>query len=240
MRRDLICILRLSVDSLPSIVRNSKFFFNFAKSIFKLPDELFTFRAMYKRGKVNDLSIYYTDQDKSLERTSPTTDINSFHLKIIEKIVLASAPSSLADVGFGTGYLLQLLYKKHSNCKYLGLDFNKPNNFVKSNSINFFSGDLLSNLKKIPNNSYDIVICAHVIEHVSKPVDLVKELRRITKSTMILICPLEKEYKWGLNYHVNFFPNSKYFISFVREYAPIDSKYKSYKILGDQMYVEKL
>ena len=40
-------------------------------------------------------------------------------------------------------------------------------------------------------------------EHIENPDFLIREMR-ISSETLILVCPLEKPYKWGFNYH-NFF-----------------------------------
>ena len=54
-----------------------------------------------------------------------------------------------------------------------------------------------------------------MLEHLSNPESLVQEIRRVAKKSLILICPLEKPYKWGMNYHVQFFKDSKNFVNFV-------------------------
>ena len=45
-------------------------------------------------------------------------------------------------------------------------------------------------------------------------------MRRITKNNLILICPLEKRYKWGMNYHVQFFNNSKNLLILLERIKP--------------------
>ena len=74
--------------------------------------------------------------------------------------------------------------------------------------INYLKGNIYELIKGFKNNYFDIVCCTHVIEHLETPFEIIKEIRRVSKREIILICPLEKEYKWGMNYHINFFPNS--------------------------------
>ena len=82
MKRDSICRLRIFFDNLPRFIRESRFLFLIAKNIFKLPNELFTFREDFRKGKIKDLSILYSEEsDLRLERASKNTDINSYHLK---------------------------------------------------------------------------------------------------------------------------------------------------------------
>ena len=188
--------------------RESKFLFLLAKIIFNLPSSLFTFRADYKKGKFKDLSsLYNPNSSLCIERASKDTDINSLHIEYIIHYVERLKSLNLLDVGCGTGYLLELLDKKLIGTNLRGIDFSCKENSINSfnNVIDLIAGDINNQLKSLPDNSFDIVICTHVLEHLSNPEEIVEEIRRISKKLLILICPLEKPYSWGLNYHVQFF-----------------------------------
>ena len=150
MPRDIICLLRLIIDSLPISIRNSRFLFNLSKIIFKIPDELYQFRENYKNGLIEDLSIYYLkDTKNSLRRVSKTTDINSYHLSLIRNLLKNSQSVNVLDVGCGTGFLLNHIDKHFFNSKLVGIDFNAPSNeSIKCNSrknqIKFINGDIKS------------------------------------------------------------------------------------------------
>ena len=156
MKRDIICRLRIFIDSLPRFIRESRFLFLFAKYIFKLPNELFTFREEYRKGKIKDLSILYSDSsDLQLERTSKDTDINSYHLDIIYHYVDLIKPKSIIDVGCGTGYLLKILDKRLTKCSLKGIDFNCPSslNFKTNNDLEFIKDDIYTSLLSFESNS---------------------------------------------------------------------------------------
>ena len=230
------------VDKLPKNIRENKFLFLIAKKIFNLPEDLYTFRENYNNGLIPDLSkLYMKNSDMYIERTSKDTDINSFHIELIKENVYTSQPKSVLDVGCGTGYLLELLDQKLENCNLLGIDFSSPSytQDYDRNEVRFISGDIKENLKSLESNSFDLVICAHVLEHLSNPQEIIIEMRRICKKRLILICPLEKPYKWGLNYHVQFFASSMDFLKFVRKDDKSSEEYLSYERLGDCMYIEK-
>ena len=180
------------IDRLPSKIRNSKFIFRIAQSIFGLPSSLFDFRENYDNSKYKNLSkLYKLNSNRSLERISKSTDINSFHLRIIKKIFKRTQPFSILDVGCGTGYLLDQLYLINNCIKLSGIDFNVSSK--NSSKINFFKGNILQSLKKIPNNSFELVTCTHVIEHLPYPEETLSEIRRISANTLIIICPIEKK-----------------------------------------------
>ena len=175
-----------------------------------------------------------------LERTSEDTDINSYHLDIIYHYVDLIKPKSIIDVGCGTGYLLKILDKRLTKCSLKGIDFNCPSslNFKTNNDLEFIKDDIYTSLLSFESNSIDLIICAHVLEHLSNPEKLIKQMRRITKNNLILICPLEKPYKWGMNYHVQFFRNSKNFVNFVSRDKKKSSSFSFHERIGDCLYVE--
>ena len=241
--RDIVCILRLIIDALPKFIRNSRFLFKLAKIIFQVPEELYSFRKKYNNGLIEELNALYIETNNlALERTSKNTDINSKHLSIIDNQIKNRKKINILDVGCGTGFLLERISSNISSSKLVGIDINTPiqklNQPINNNNISYISGDINNSLLEIEDNSFDIVFCTHVIEHINNPQNLLLQLRRITKNQLIIICPLEKEHKWGMNYHVNFFPNNELFINFLRSNLSSFLKYKTFQRLGDSMYIE--
>ena len=245
MQRDIICYFRIIVDSLPIAIRNSRLLFNLSKIIFKIPEELYHFRDNYKNGLIQDLSIYYSkDTKNSLERVSKTTDINSHHLYLIDNLLKNSKPVNILDLGCGTGFLINRIEKHFSSSKLVGIDFNAPSEEStkcnsRNNQIQFICGDIKSSLMNFSDNHFDIVLCTHVLEHLSNPEEILFHLRRVVKEKLIIICPLEKEYKWGMNYHVNFFSTQKKFIKFLQYDFEEFFRFETFQRLGDLMYYEK-
>lgn len=244
MKRDFVCMLRILVDSLPPFLRNSRFLFNIAKIIFDYPDSLFYFRKEYSQGKITDLKKYYASDDiKSLKRASPQTDINSRHLNLIFKELSYMEPSQVIDIGCGDGYLLGKIRKLSKEINLTGIDFKTNYENIQKLNINFKEGDIHQELIKISSKSFDFLFCTHVLEHLINPSLVIKEMRRICSGTLIIICPLEKQFRWGANYHIQFFKNSKSFIEFIRlsnVQENMNKNFKTYEYLGDLMYVEYL
>ena len=242
MKRDIVCIMRIAVDSLPSRIRNSLFLFRIAQLIFKLPDELFDFRDRYKQGSIENLSIYYGESAKALNNLAETTDINSFHLKHIYDQFLTLDPLSVLDIGCGSGYLLNSLHSRsaHRNINFHGVDYSAPLDIYTDNNINFWQSDLFKFISQSPDNCYDLVLCTHVIEHLSNPENVIQHIRRISKKAFILICPLEKEFRWGVNYHINFYSTEKDFLETIigSEGTRKIHNYNTIVRLQDILYIE--
>ena len=144
------------------------------------------------------------------------------------------------DVGCGSGYLLNQFWELNNSTTLFGIDYETP--FLKKNKFTFIKGDVLKTLKEFLSNSFEFVVCSHVLEHLNNPKEVIKELRRVCSDILIIICPLEKKFKWGMNYHVNFYPTKKEFIDFLKEIEIEDNnyqiQYETFSRLGDLMYVE--
>ncbi|WP_152556142.1 MULTISPECIES: class I SAM-dependent methyltransferase [Prochlorococcus] len=242
MKRDFICLLRIFIDSLPEFIRNSEILFRISMFIFKVPASLFTFRKKYKSGIIKDLSEYYSANESfSLKRISKDTDINSLHLRIIKRYFKKYLPNSLLDAGCGSCYLLDNFRILKPSAKLVGIDYDTP--ISTNNKFKLIEGDILNTLKGFLENSFEFVVCTHVIEHLNYPDEVVLELRRVCSKILIIICPIEKELKWGMNYHINFYSNKKYFLNFILDTKLKNKKINNYKIyqrLGDLMYVENI
>ena len=187
MNRELVNILRITVDALPSKIRNSKFFFFVAQKIFSLPNHLFSFREDYKNGKIKDLSsLYIKGNPKELPDANDEGAINWFHIRLIKKYIKKHSPKSVLDVGCGPGYLVSLLDQLISESKIIGIDVEVPelNNLIykknTNNNVKFLRGKVDNLLKKFEDNSFETVICTHFLEHIEYPQKVIRELRRIS------------------------------------------------------------
>lgn len=94
----------------------------------------------------------------------------------------------LLEVGCGAGGTLEVLTKK--GWVTTGTDFdNEAVANAKSKGLNVFCGELFE--QKFPDESFDVVVMSHVIEHVPHPVELLMECRRVLKKngTLTLLTP---------------------------------------------------
>jgi ubiquinone/menaquinone biosynthesis C-methylase UbiE len=113
----------------------------------------------------------------------------------VEKVLKNLSPGlKIIDVGAG-----ECQYKKHcDHLEYVSQDFNQYTG--KGDGVGFQTGnwdvsriDIVSDILKIPVNdeSFDVVLCTEVLEHVPDPISALKEMTRILRKggTLIVTSP---------------------------------------------------
>jgi SAM-dependent methyltransferase len=123
------------------------------------------------------------------------TDNVSFREKWL-KAKLGSLKNNLKLLDAGAG---ELKYKKFcSHLEYVSQDFGQYDGKgdslgLQTNSWDNSKLDIVSDIVEIPveSNSFDIILCVEVIEHIPRPLDAFKEFSRILKpgGQLILTAP---------------------------------------------------
>lgn len=232
-RRDIVCLLRLIVDSLPSRIRNSYLLFRLAKTSFNLPASLYSFRSSaYSSEQL--IYLYAPSSPAFIEPISPLTDVNSFHFRALLRLSHEVSPHSILDAACGSGVLLRALAMQHPQAELTALDLAKPARLPANCT---FIQSSLEPAFDFPQK-YDLVICTHALEHLASPLHVFDQLLEVASSTLVLICPLERRHRWGLNYHTTFFPSQDDFIDYFK-LKQRDVGFTVYSRLGDIMCIIK-
>jgi ubiquinone/menaquinone biosynthesis C-methylase UbiE len=177
----------------------------------------------------------YADIYRRMPRIQQGTDNSAACIDRLAELML---PGSVLDVGCGTGYLLGALAGRADAAprEFTGVDFQiEPGIAERMPGIRFREADI----EKLPfaDGAFDTVICTHVLEHVLDIEAAIGELRRVTRRRLLVIVPLEREYRFSFNPHVQIFP---YPHSFLRHIIPVPSNH-ALKTLGrDLLYVEEI
>jgi len=96
---------------------------------------------------------------------------------------------SVLDLGCGTGRILDRLGKDY---EVKGIENNKTAmDYLNRKGLSFYNYDL-NKVIPLSDNSYDIVICTHCLEHLNFPGTAIEEAKRIAKDKAIFIVPLGK------------------------------------------------
>ncbi|GIW61692.1 MAG: hypothetical protein KatS3mg089_0544 [Patescibacteria group bacterium] len=123
--------------------------------------------------------------------------LENFNKALLEE-VRALQPYSILDVGCGEGFTLEILRKAGIGKKLEGVDYldraiklgkkEHPRLVLKQGTIY----DL-----KYKDETFDVVICTEVLEHLDNPEKGLEELVRVTKKYCVLSVPNEPLFMLG-------------------------------------------
>jgi len=127
--------------------------------------------------------------------TLPLDEIHNFNQRsrdrwVREKAAAVAPGLRVLDVGAGTCPYRALF----SHCEYRTHDFKKYKGVKLGNTTEYGTIDYESEITKIPvpDQSFDVVLCTEVLEHVPEPLEAVREMMRILKpgGCLLLTAPL--------------------------------------------------
>lgn len=112
-------------------------------------------------------------------------------LRIVLSLI-ENDPQSILDVGSASGWFLNELHKKYPKAKCYGVDKYKKavdygNKKYKKLNLKYADAHSLPYKAK----SFDLVVCAEVLEHVKDPEKVLKEIKRVLKKDGIAIIEMD-------------------------------------------------
>ena len=90
------------------------------------------------------------------------------------------------DFGCGGGYLLQHI---KTSGKKIGVEINPFARSVAEERID----EVYSRLEEVPDNSVNVIISNHALEHVENPADILREFKRIIRNNGLIIVVVPHE-----------------------------------------------
>jgi 2-polyprenyl-3-methyl-5-hydroxy-6-metoxy-1,4-benzoquinol methylase len=112
-------------------------------------------------------------------------DNYSSHMKIARFLATQNTPLRILDVGCSKGFMGKLLHQKH---ELHGIDINKQDLTIAKH---YYKRVLVVNIEKktppYPNNSFDAIIMADVLEHLRDPPAVLEKLRPLLKKKGMII-----------------------------------------------------
>jgi SAM-dependent methyltransferase len=230
MNREQSNLIRTVIeDWFPAVLRDSRLFQFAARQVWgEHIDALADFRSRAPFVGAEEYRRLYEKHPRVHEGTDNSQ-------ACIEQILQDIAGTSVCDVGCGTGELLSRVRgTDRSFDKLTGVDF------VVSWAQAIEGVDYVAaSIEHLPfaDDSFDTVICTHVIEHILDYRRAIAELRRIARKRLIIVVPREREFRYSFNPHFNFFP---YTHSFLRAMQPVPAQYHCRDIKRDIYYREDL
>lgn len=231
MKRESVNRIRYLLEEwLPPVLRDSSLMrWLFRAHWGRFVDDLETFRA----GVHHVTPEQYADIYRRMPRIQEGTDNSEACIERLGELML---PGSVLDVGCGTGYLLSRLAGRRPDGArdFTGVDFQlEPGIRERLPGASFVE----SPVENLPfaDRQFDTVICTHVLEHILRIDRAVAELRRVTRKRLMVVIPLEREYRFTFNSHVHFFP---YPHSFLRHIVPVPANARFETLGRDLLYIE--
>jgi SAM-dependent methyltransferase len=121
--------------------------------------------------------------DKLIDDICENPDCNYFSSVLTEVFSLIPMPHEVCDVGCGNGLFTAAL-KKNTGCVLTGID-GSPYALQQASQLGFDAlhkiDDFCSDRLPFSDETFDLVICKDVLEHLLSPDHLVQEISRILK-----------------------------------------------------------
>lgn len=108
------------------------------------------------------------------------------------KMIKPLRPDSILDVGCGEGFTLKKLEEKRIGKRAEGVDYSTDAIKIGKKiypELALSKGDIYG--LKYPDNSFDLVICTEVLEHLEDPVKAVNEMKRVSSKYVVFSVPNE-------------------------------------------------
>lgn len=187
---------------------------------------LLDFKEKFPFMSDSEIAEYYKSIVNVPINRKRKTDLNDACVEYILKCA-SDITGKFLDVGCGNGYLLNKIASQNHNIECHGADI-APREIHQSSPTPIVIHDV--NITDMPfqDHSFDMVVCTHLLEHLRNPNDALKELIRVTKRRLIIVVPCQREYRYTIDFHVNFY---RYMYSFKRFIGIENAKYL--KLKGD-------
>jgi len=125
---------------------------------------------------------YFTDRNEYLGRQ------NEFHAafeELVAKIRRRKSGGHFLDVGTGIGTLMEIA--SENGFRVSGVEYSPwASNFARNEKgLDVFTGTLEE--ARFPEKTFDVVVLNHVLEHLERPGETLREARRILKRDGVLV-----------------------------------------------------
>jgi ubiquinone/menaquinone biosynthesis C-methylase UbiE len=187
----------------PSAIRNSRKIMSIIfRFLFKdKADIILDFKENAMQMTEEEFVDVYNQVESVLFRGLLSSETDLSDECLIEILKNAVGPNIL-EVGCGSGFLAKKLAVKHH---VTASDIIIDDGLCDAKSrVKFIE----ANIENLPFSSqeFDTVICAHTLEHIRNLTKAISELRRVTKSRLIIVVPRQRPFKYTFDLHLHFFP----------------------------------
>ncbi|MGN0366667.1 MAG: class I SAM-dependent methyltransferase [Suilimivivens sp.] len=124
--------------------------------------------------------------------------IVNYITQIAKEITKKKGLVRILDAGCGEGFITDLIYRNVEHAQITGLEYTKEALDLARQmnpDIDFVEGDIY----QLPfcDNTFDIVLCTEVLEHLNEPERALSEMARVADHTVFLTVPNEPWFCMG-------------------------------------------
>ncbi len=142
----------------------------------------------------------YTSANK--QKYSRNSRIAQWHLnsvmEAIYQLLAETEGTSILDAGCGEGFLTDYLARRDSSLRLTGVDMSSEAIAYAEDMFGERVRFRMGNVYKLPfsDNSFDVVLCSEVLEHLDDPDLATRELTRVARRHVIITVPNEPYFRW--------------------------------------------
>jgi len=172
----------------PVVGRKVKYFLNFRMRAYEMSNEEYV--------------DYYAQTAGILGRD---TDLGHRSFKYLVQNINAR---KVLEVGAGTGLLARELSRAND---VTAVDILIPDGARNATtSVTWHQAE--AECLPFTDKSFDIVVCAHTLEHTRDFATSISELRRVAREKIFIVVPLQRPYRYSPDLHIWYFPYPHSFI----------------------------
>lgn len=117
---------------------------------------------------------------------------HAFHERVVEWVQRA-APASILDAGCGEGFATGFIAERMPTARVEGIDVSPGAIAYAQEHFGERVDYRVGSVYDLPydDDSFDLVLCSEVLEHLDRPEDAVREITRVARRHVLLTVPLE-------------------------------------------------
>ena len=116
----------------------------------------------------------------------------------VSELAATEHPRRILEVGCGEGIVMETLAARLPGARFVGLEFDETALEVargRCSGATLVRGDACA--LPFGGQSFDLVVCLEVLEHLPEPARALRELRRVARSGCLLSVPHEPFFRLG-------------------------------------------
>ncbi len=144
-------------------------------------------------------------------------------LRAIYELLSTTGAKSILDAGCGEGFVTGFIASRDPTLSLTGMDLNQAAIDYATRRFGKLARFQTGSVYRLPfsDNSFDLVLCSEVLEHLRDPDLAVRELKRVARGHVLVTVPREPLFKWTNNLsralgfsmdpgHVNFWTGTSF------------------------------